>query len=217
MMTREQSVEMPAPGRHRLRALKGRGAGAGATSSLRERLIARDEQALVELIDVASPWLLGVTQSMLSDRDEAEEVVMDVFTIAWNRIHEARGDYPGLMPWLLRIARNRAIDRLRRRRRLRRKTERFGITRGKEGAVTPPPEVDEAGRPGWHVHESVKAAVAALPEDQQRVVHLAYFEGLTHSEIASHLAIPLGTVKSRLGRAIAKLRVSLSGLKDWVL
>ena len=106
-MVREHTLRAVKLERTQLRALRG--------DSLRERLIARDEQALVELIDVASPWLLGVTQSMLSDRDEAEEVVMDVFTIAWNRIHEARGDYPGLMPWLLRIARNRAIDRLRRR------------------------------------------------------------------------------------------------------
>ena len=63
----------------------------------------------------------------------------------------------------------------------------------------------------------MKAALTELPDDQRRVEQLAYFEGLTHSEIASMLAIPLGTVKSRLGRAIAKLRISLSSLKDWVL
>jgi RNA polymerase sigma-70 factor (ECF subfamily) len=197
------------PERTQLRALRG--------DSLRERLIARDEQALVELIDVASPWLLGVTQSMLSDRDEAEEVVMDVFSIAWNRIREARGDHPGLMPWLLRIARNRAIDRLRRRGRLRRKAERLAAAGGREDSITEPEHLDEAGRPGWHVHESVKAALSELPDDQRRVVQLAYFEGLTHSEIATMLEIPLGTVKSRLGRAFAKLRISLSSLKDWVL
>ncbi|NNG15210.1 MAG: sigma-70 family RNA polymerase sigma factor [Gemmatimonadales bacterium] len=208
-MVREHTERAVKPERTQLRALRG--------DSLRERLIARDEQALVELIDVASPWLLGVTQSMLSDRDEAEEVVMDVFTIAWNRIHEARGDYPGLMPWLLRIARNRAIDRLRRRGRLRRKAERLAAAGGREDSITEPARLDEAGRPGWHVHESVKAALSELPDDQRRVVQLAYFEGLTHSEIATMLEIPLGTVKSRLGRAIAKLRIRLSSLKDWVL
>ena len=208
-MAREQPLRAVKPERTQLRELRG--------DSLRERLIARDEQALIELIDVASPWLLGVTQSMLSDRDEAEEVVMDVFTIAWNRIRDARGDYPGLMPWLLRIARNRAIDRLRRRGRIRRKAERFAAAGGREDSITEPDPLDEAGRPGWHVHESVKAALNELPDDQRRVVQLAYFEGLTHSEIAAVLEIPLGTVKSRLGRAIAKLRISLSSLKDWVL
>ena len=202
-MAQEQTLRSVKPERPQLRALRG--------DSLRERLIARDEQALVELIDVASPWLLGVTQSMLSDRDEAEEVVMEVFTIAWNRIHEARGDYPGLMPWLLRIARNRAIDRLRRRGRLRRKAERLATAGGREDSITEPERLDEAGRPGWHVHESVKAALEGLPDAQRRVVQLAYFEGLTHSEIATMLEIPLGTVKSRLFAGLAKLRRVLEG------
>ena len=84
-------------------------------SSLRRRLAARDEQALVELIDLATPWLLGVAQGMLSDPDEAEEVVQEAFTSAWNHTGALGDEHEALMPWLLRITRNRAIDRLRRR------------------------------------------------------------------------------------------------------
>jgi RNA polymerase sigma-70 factor (ECF subfamily) len=188
-----------------------------AEASLRRRLVARDEQALVELIEVASPWLLGLTQSMLSDPDEAEEVVLEVFASAWNRAGTLGDEHESLLPWLLRIARNRAIDRLRRRRRWRLKLARADAY----GELTPtqvrPVEVDEAGRPGWHVHQSVHAALAALPDEQREVVQLAYFRGLTHSEVARELGIPLGTVKTRLRLAFAKLRASLSPIKDWVL
>ncbi len=177
----------------------------------------RDEQALVELIEVASPWLLGVTQSMLSDPDEAEEVVLEVFASAWERAGSLGEGHDALLPWLLRITRNRAIDRLRRRARWRRKlvrAEAFGeLPAGQPSSA----EFNEAARPGWHVHESVHAALAALPDDQREVVRLAYFGGLTHSEISGALGIPLGTVKTRLRLAFDKLRVSLASIKDWVL
>src|SRR5919204_6666904 len=83
--------------------------------SLRERLVARDERALLELIELATPWLLGIAQAMLSDPDEAEEVVLEVFATAWDKVGRSAESGEPLMPWLLRIARNRAIDRLRRR------------------------------------------------------------------------------------------------------
>ncbi|MEO7501244.1 MAG: RNA polymerase sigma factor [Gemmatimonadaceae bacterium] len=184
---------------------------------LRQRLIARDEQALVELIEVATPWLLGVTHAMLSDESDAEDVVMQTFSIAWNRIGIFRDDGWDLLPWLLRIARNRAIDRLRSRRRHQMKTKLIETLGGLDERVTPAPEPNEAAQPGWHVHETVKAAIGALPDDQRTAIRLAYFQGLTQSEIAEHLAIPLGTVKTRLRLAFDKLRVSLATVKDWNL
>ncbi|MGH7702191.1 MAG: RNA polymerase sigma factor [Gemmatimonadales bacterium] len=183
--------------------------------SLRQRLLARDEQALVQLVDLATPWLLGVAQAMLSDPDEAEEVVQDAFTIVWNRVDLIAADSGGLMPWLLRVARNRAIDRLRARHRNRRKAihlEAHGF--GESSA--PAGEPDEAAHPGWHVHEAVHSALRALPEDQRVAVRLAYFQGFTQSEIAERLGIPLGTVKTRLRLAFDKLRGRLATLKDWV-
>jgi RNA polymerase sigma-70 factor (ECF subfamily) len=186
-------------------------------ASLRERLVARDEQALVELIEVASPWLLGLTQSMLSDPDEAEEVVLEVFATVWDSAGSLGEGHDTLLPWLLRITRNRAIDRLRRRARWRRKlarAEAYGeVPVGQPASA----EFNEAARPGWHVHEAVHAALAALPPDQRDAVRLAYFRGLTHSEIAAELSIPMGTVKTRLRLAFDKLRVTLGPIKDWVL
>lgn len=189
--------------------------GLAREASLRERLVARDEQALVELVDLATPWLLGVTQAMLQDRDEAEEVVLDTFRTLWQNVTPAGEGPAGLMPYLLRVARHRAIDRLRGRRRRERRLSAAAL----EWDLAPaaPREPDEAGQPGWQVHSAVHAALSELPPEQRAAVHLAYFAGLTQSEIAAQLGIPLGTVKTRLRLAFGRLRTSLAGLKDWVI
>ena len=127
-------------------------------SALRERLVARDERALEELIVLATPWLLSVAQRMLSDPDEAEDVVLDAFRILWDRVDTLSEEQPGLMPWLLRIVRNRAIDRLRARRR-----HGLRIDRARRSGVLgedydEPVTPNEAAQPGWQVHESVHAA-----------------------------------------------------------
>jgi RNA polymerase sigma-70 factor, ECF subfamily len=189
--------------------------GIGRQISLRERLIARDEQALAELIDTASPWLLNVAQAMLQDHDEAEEVVMDTFRIVWQNVAPEGEGNLGLMPYLLRVTRHRAIDRLRSRRRRERKLSAATSYAGTR--EVPTTELDEAGRPGWHVHTQVHSALSGLPPDQRAVVRLAYFEGLTQSEIAAELSIPLGTVKTRLRLAFGNLRTVLAGLRDWLL
>ena len=186
-------------------------------ASLRTRLIARDEAALVELIDVASPWLLGMVTGMLSDPEEAEEVVLDGFRVAWEKVGTLPPDQDQrLLPWLFRVVRNRAIDRLRSRRRHRRKLERIeGMSTGTDAAAVPV-EPNEAAQPGWHVHEQVHDALGNLPAEQRTAVRLAFFRGLTHSEIAAELDIPLGTVKTRLRLAFDKLRVALEPLKEWI-
>jgi RNA polymerase sigma-70 factor, ECF subfamily len=185
-------------------------------ASLQERLLARDERALVEVVEEVTPWLLGVAQAMLSDRDEAEEVVQEAFTIVWRRADLFDRESGRLVPWLLRITRNRAIDRLRARRRRALKHGRFQEHEAAGGLWTGAVEPNEAALPGWHVHETVHAALRMLSDDQQQVVRLAYFEGLTHSEIAGRLGIPLGTVKTRLRLAFDKLRIGLASIRDWV-
>jgi RNA polymerase sigma-70 factor, ECF subfamily len=184
-------------------------------TSLRERILARDERALAELVELATPWLLGVARSMLQDEDEAEEVVTDTFRTIWRNVTPA-GDGPtGLMPYLLRVTRHRVIDRLRSRRRRERKLSAAAAQA--DAPAVPPAEPDEAGSAGWRVHQQVHSALDGLPSDQQAVVRLAYFRGLTQSEIAAELGIPLGTVKTRLRLAFGRLREALAGLKDWVL
>lgn len=199
----------PAPGRERPLALE-------RPTALRARLVARDERALSELIEQTSPWLLGVTQAMLSDPDEAEEVVLDAYRTVWERIGALQDDGRGILPWLLTITRNRAIDRLRARRRRRRQVEQLAALGGLGEERVEPAQPDEAGTPGWHVHDAVHAALGTLNDEQRAAVELAYFRGLTHSEIAARLGIPMGTVKTRLRLAYGRLREALAPLRDWI-
>jgi RNA polymerase sigma-70 factor (ECF subfamily) len=123
--------------------------------------------------------------------------------------------YAGLMPYLLRVARHRAIDRLRGRSRRERHLGLAAAELYREPVA--PVEPDEAGHPGWQVHTRVHAALEGLPPDQRAAVQLAYFGGLTQSEIATRLGIPLGTVKTRLRLAFGRLRTALADLKEWVV
>jgi RNA polymerase sigma-70 factor, ECF subfamily len=184
--------------------------------TLRNRIAARDEQALVELVELTTPWLLGVAHAMLQDADEAEEVLMDTFRIVWTTVTPATEESRGLLPYLLRVTRHRAIDRLRGRQRRRRQLGRFA-PQELERSTVPPVEPNEAAQPGWQLHAQVHAALWDLPEEQRAAIQLAYFEGMTQSEIAGTLGIPLGTVKTRLRLAFGHLRSALAHVKDWVL
>jgi RNA polymerase sigma-70 factor, ECF subfamily len=184
-------------------------------SSLVRRLRAQDERALAELYDILAPWVLGVAYRILRDVDEAEEVVADVFVQVWRHVDQHDAKRGPLVPWVLSIARNRALDALRRRRRWWRKAERWEqalSTEPVEGVPTP----HESSVPGWPLHREVHAALAELPEEQRRLVALSYFEGLSHREIARRTHQPLGTVKTRLRMAHQKLTERLQHLKDWL-
>jgi RNA polymerase sigma-70 factor, ECF subfamily len=183
--------------------------------SLERRLKARDERALGELYDQVAPWVMGLTFRILQDEDEAGEVVGDVFVQVWRHIDQHDARRGPLVPWILSIARNRALDVLRRRRRWSRTTERIAQAQGApDDLVASTPH--EASVPGWPVHREVHAALAALPEEQRNVVLLSYFEGLSHREIARRLHQPLGTVKTRMRMAQQRLTERLKHLKDWL-
>jgi RNA polymerase sigma-70 factor (ECF subfamily) len=184
--------------------------------SLERRLKAGDERALGELYDLMAPWILGLALHILHDEDEAEEVVGDVFVQVWRHIDQHDAGRGPLVPWILSIARNRSLDALRRRRRWWRKAALLEQAHAVEGGDIAPAAPHEAAVPGWPLHREVHAALAALPEEQRRVVVLSYFEGLSHGEIARRLHQPLGTVKTRLRMAHQKLMGALRHLKDWV-
>jgi len=186
-----------------------------AERTLIRRLKARDERALEELYDLLAPWVLGLALRILQDEDEAEEVVADAFAQVWRRVDKHESERGPLVPWILAIARNRALDALRRRRRWWRKAQRWERALSAQQGADAGPALHEASVPGWPLHREVHAALAALPEEQRRVVLLAYFEGLTHSEIARRLDQPLGTVKTRLRIAHQKLSAALDHLRDW--
>lgn len=171
-------------------------------SALVARMMTGDESALSALYDRYSPQLLGMLMRVLNDRHAAEEVLQDVFFQLWS--HPARFDASrgALLAWLMVIARNRAISRLRGRRdrELLEEDEgdfasTFASTQNME---------DETLRAQLAHH--VTAALEKLAPEQRQAIELAYFEGMSHSEIAAKTGAPLGTVKTRVRTAMQSLR-----------
>ncbi|HEX8069919.1 MAG TPA: sigma-70 family RNA polymerase sigma factor [Pyrinomonadaceae bacterium] len=159
-----------------------------------------DEPALATLYDRYSAILLGLLLRILHDRQEAEDVLQDVFVQVWRRaadFDEARGRG---FTWLVTLARSRAIDRLRA------LDARTRATQAAQREVRDEPS--DASDDVLHSEQRavVLAALARLPEEQRRALLLAYYEGLTQSEIAARLNQPLGTIKTRMRSGLIKLR-----------
>lgn len=170
-----------------------------------------DEDALGLLYDRHAARAYGLALAMLKDADEAQEVVADAFAQAWRtaaRFEPARGEVAG---WILTIARSRALDRMRTRRRHLKLMEQSAAGED-DGLALPLAGV--AATSDAAEHDDVRAAVArslaALPDAQRSVIELAYFRGLSQSEIAEALGAPLGTVKTRMRAAMEKLRDTLA-------
>lgn len=166
-----------------------------------ERIVQRDESALAELYDRYAGMLSSVLNRILRDAQAAEEILQDIFYQLWRtsaRFDAARGSLP---VWLAVIARNRAISRLRRKN----PAEGEELT---EDAVIAPSNLETA-LARQETMSRVTAAVSRLPREQREALALAYFEGMTHSEIARHTGDPLGTVKTRLRTAVETLKREL--------
>jgi RNA polymerase sigma-70 factor (ECF subfamily) len=166
------------------------------------RIEARDADALALLYDRYSSRLLGLTQRILGDTGEAEEVLQEVFLFVWGAASSFDAARGTVISWLLVAARSRAIDRLR----TRRPAARAGLTHVDvvpDRAAPDDVESDSAARE-WET--LCREAIGELPDDQRRVLELAYFEGLTQQEIAARTSTPLGTVKTRARLGLMKLR-----------
>lgn len=173
--------------------------GAGAARddvALVGALACGDRAALAALYDRHAALLLGLGVRILGERATAEDVLHDVFLEAWHHAAEfdpARGT---VRAWLVTRMRSRALDR-------RGKQARAAQAAEDTRAAAPPPAADRAA--GFD-RERVRSGVAALGPELAAVIELAYFEGLSASEVAARLGVPAGTVKSRLARAVATLR-----------
>ena len=186
---------------------------AAAADDLRllQRIRMRDEAALGDLYDRWADRVFAVALHLLGSRDDAEEVVEKVFTQVWaeaDRYHDGRGS---MEAWIILIARSRSLDRLRLLRTRMRREERMD---DRSADITPatgdsPLQDADAGER----REIIGRALERLPGDQQRVVRMTFFEGLTQREIAQELGVPLGTVKTRTRLAFPKLRALLAGLR----
>lgn len=191
------------------------------------RLVEGDETALGELYDRHAQSLFRAALLRLGDRGLAEEVLQDTYLALWNRAETFDGSQGSVIGWLSTIARNRSIDRLRSSARrpapvalsslgplgadasaaddardaiLAGSTPISGVT----AAPDPEHEVDVA-----ELRREVEQAMASIPDQERQVLTLAYYDQLSQSEIAERLSWPLGTVKTRTRRALARLRETL--------
>ena len=164
-----------------------------------------DEAALAALYDRYRLILFGLLVRILNSREEAEDVLQEVFLQVWRRAADFDEERGRPFTWLVTLARSRAIDRLR----VLASRQRLADSAAQEVAG----EASDAVADALHAEqrEIVARALATLPEEQRRTLKLAYFEGLTQSEIATQLGTPLGTVKTRMRTGMMKLREMLAG------
>jgi RNA polymerase sigma-70 factor (ECF subfamily) len=158
-----------------------------------------DRGALAALYDRHASLLLGLALKIVRERREAEDLLHDVFLEAWRSAKDFDPKRGRVRTWLAIRMRSRALDL--------QKSARVSRNAGDAGLEVVPDD-SETQSPD---HGRVRAALAGLGDDQRRVLELAYFEGLSCSEIAETIAIPIGTVKSRLAAGMARLRDVMRG------
>lgn len=168
-------------------------------------IVARDEAALAQLYDRYRTILFGLLMRILNNREEAEDVLQEVFLQVWRKAEDFDENRGRPFTWLVTLGRSRGIDRLRSLATRERVAE--------AGAKEVSEEISDAASDAFRSEQRglVNDALAQLPEEQKRPLMLAYFDGLTQSEIAANLGAPLGTVKTRMRTGLMKLREHLAG------
>jgi RNA polymerase sigma-70 factor (ECF subfamily) len=170
------------------------------------RMARGDHDGLAELYDRHARAIYSLALRILQDRAEAEDVVQDVFAQVWTQAARYDTSRGAVAAWMLMMARSRAIDRLRSQRARPDNAADTGATLNVPDAGVPQDlqllSAEEVAR--------LRRALAELPLLQRVALELAYYEGLTHAEIAERLEEPLGTVKTRIRQAVIRLRESLA-------
>ena len=182
---------------------------AAATTSdlltpLMTRIAAGERDALRQLYDATSSKLFGVCLRILSDREESEDVLQDVYVTIWRRADRFDASRASVMAWISTIARNRAIDRLRARGPLAyaEPVEDLEIPDGSDSAETLAMAADDRHR--------LNHCLGELDERTETVIRTAFFEGVTYEALAKRMDAPLGTVKSWIRRGLARLKGCLA-------
>ena len=178
---------------------------APADAALLRQVLDRRPEALSTLYDRYAAALLAVAKRILGTPADAEEVLQEVFLHVWNHAGRYDAARSSVSTWLILITRSRAIDRLR---------TRKVVERTHETSAQGNP-VEHASPEGLENvflqerRERVRGEMAKLPEEQRQVLEMAFYEGLSQSEIAAKAGLPLGTVKTRTLLAMKKLRSAL--------
>jgi RNA polymerase sigma-70 factor (ECF subfamily) len=176
-------------------------------AALMEQLARRQPGALEQLYDRYARLVYSLALRITAQSAMAEEIVQDVFLQLWRHANLYQASRGALSAWLMTLARNRALDHLRGKQQRQRQREE-ALDRNPGIAAMPAMEsvVDEQRRA-----ECVRSLMASLPAPQRRAIEMAYFEGMTHSEIAAAMKEPLGTVKSWIRNGLLQLREALKG------
>ena len=169
-----------------------------ADAALVGRIVGGDERALGELYDRHSGLLFGLLLRILKQRGDAEEVLQEVFVQAWTRADTYNETLGSPAAWLIGIARNRAIDRLR--------TNAARLRAVEQTMPSASIETPETSASTSEKQRDVQRALAVLPPEQRELITHAYFDGLTQSELAERFNLPLGTVKTRIRTGLLTLR-----------
>lgn len=204
----------PLPIRPRLRDVPSTdGAAAPSDDELMVGLIAGQIASLERLYDRYAALVFSVSLRVLYDRQLAEDVTQEVFLRLWRQPQSYNPARGRLLSWLMSVTRNRAIDE---RRRLSRRTrsEDSGEPALQDLRETDAREDPVVAAAVGELRRAVRAAMRGLPPAQREVIELAYFGGLTQTEIAARTSVPLGTVKTRVRLAMRKLRDALEGYED---
>lgn len=162
---------------------------------------------MAKLYDETVACVHGVVARLLPDSQAAEETTLDVYLQVWNTASSYTRERGSPLTWILTIARSRAIDRLRSIAAHRRHERRFAESLE---VVTSGQDDPQLRMLSEERRELVAAAIIRLPEEQRRSIELAFFQGLSHSEIAARLESPLGTIKSQIRLGMMKLRSALT-------
>jgi RNA polymerase sigma-70 factor, ECF subfamily len=170
-----------------------------------------DHSALAKLYDSTNRMVYGLILRIVSNNHTAEEVLLDVYLQIWRNAETYAPSKGTVLAWLFTIARSRAIDALRSR--ASRESGQRDPLDAAAAAVDPAPSPEENSAISQR-RQYVQQCLAELPVDQREAIELAFFRGLSHSEIAESLKQPLGTIKTRLRLGMARLRESLRRYKE---
>lgn len=181
---------------------------ATAEKALLARIVNGDQQALSDLYDQYAALLYSVVIAVVKKQEEAEDLLQEIFLLIWKKSATFDTSRDNVYAWLTTLARNRAIDR----------TRSKAFRSAQKEVAEPIPEITPSAMDNpldaaimQERAGQVQAAMQQIPAEQREVILLAYFEGYSQSQMAEHLGLPLGTVKTRVRQGMKKLSELLAG------
>ena len=166
------------------------------------QILHQDQNGLSILYDRYGKQIYGFAYHTLQNQNDAEEITQDVFLTLWEKSDKWDSAKGSLISWLMRLTRNKSIDRIRKRQR----SPQLVDSDFEETLQYIPSKGEGVGGEMWQNGQIIHSLLQKLPPEQSKLIELAFYKGMTHSELSESLGIPLGTVKTRLRSGLQKLR-----------